>query len=201
MNSGILSWAYREDERKTLLDKEGQKEGYLLRGGGAPVRIGDYYYGIGRRNDRKFMPCIKIVNAEHFPVVWRFPVAVFDDDYVEPNGTYVVGMHEIEHPFTRGVNDPSSLFVHRGKLHVSITSCSCACLPADMLITPEGRDQEVHSFFYTVELSTRPQFHTATSVISDFGVPKVLHDSSGSVLSKKNSMESFFSRLNARGLL
>jgi hypothetical protein len=134
---GKLEWEFKAD-------KENQIDigNMLKRGGTNAVVYGAYVYGIGRETKYENITCMgksHLKTAQHYPFLWRFPLKVMRNttawisqskaqDEVRMDNN-IIQFREIAHPFLSGVNDPASLFVFNETLFVTVSSCSCACLP------------------------------------------------------------------------
>ena len=137
MPEGKLDWEFKADKENQI-----DIDNMLKRGGTNAVVYGAYVYGIGRETKYENITCkgkIHPKTAQHYPFLWRFPLGVMesttagvsqsnaqDEVRMEKN---IIQFREIVHPFLGGVNDPASLFVFNDTLFVTVSSCSCACLP------------------------------------------------------------------------
>ena len=134
---GKLEWEFKAD-------KENQIDigNMLKRGGTNAVVYGAYVYGIGRETKYENITCMGKRHPEtpqHYPFLWRFPLEVMRNTtaWISHSNTHdevrmdnnIIQFREIAHPFLSGVNDPASLFVFNETLFVTVSSCSCACLP------------------------------------------------------------------------
>ena len=129
MASGKLSWAYEEHADAVAIDLNSM----TTRGGTNAVVQDDFVYGIGRETTYESISCGGKTHsnvAQHYPLLWRFPVSVLLNsplnDRVKRRG---IQIRELNHPFEKGVNDPASLFVYNSSLFLTVSTCSCACLP------------------------------------------------------------------------
>ena len=137
MPEGKLDWEFKAD-------KENQIDigNMLKRGGTNAVVYGAHVYGIGRETKYENIECMgkrHPKTAQHYPFLWRFPLEVMKNTttgFSQNNAQDEVRMannimqfRDIIHPFLSGVNDPASLFVFNETLFVTVSSCSCACLP------------------------------------------------------------------------
>ena len=130
MPEGTLRWAYgvKDENPNGLADM-------LKRGGTNGVVHGNYVYGVGRETVYENIVCSGMQHpnvAQHYPFLWRFPISLLDNsaqvaDVKTQQGD--VEIRQIAHPFAHGVNDPASLFTFERDLYLSVSSCSCACLP------------------------------------------------------------------------
>ena len=137
MPEGKLDWEFKADKENQI-----DIDNMLKRGGTNAVVYGVYVYGIGRETKYENITCkgkIHPKTAQHYSFLWRFPLEVMestnagvsqsnaqDEVRMEKN---IIQFREIVHPFLGGVNDPASLFVFNDTLFVTVSSCSCACLP------------------------------------------------------------------------
>ena len=149
MPSGKLEWAHGRSGDSTLHGSETMNLNDMLkRGGTNGVVHSGHVYGIGRETKYEAITCSGVQHqrvAQHYPFLWRFPTRVLDVFLFEKSvanettmtavdSTLVVNEDVIEfrqlnHPFKSGVNDPASIFVHNATLYMTVSSCSCACLP------------------------------------------------------------------------
>ena len=133
MPDGTLRWAYGVNHSMGANPKN--LGAMLMRGGTNGVVYGDYVYGFGRETVYETVACSGKQHpnvAQHYPFLWRFSVSLLNlgvhaEDVETQRGD--VEMRQIGHPFSHGVNDPASLFTLQGDLYLSVSSCSCACLP------------------------------------------------------------------------
>jgi len=105
-----------------------------LRSGTNGLVFGEHIYGVGRYsyNTHKRMCAGQEVLGfkEHFPFLWSLPLeGLFKHNRLSTDKVRQLKVRQIKHPFTRGVNDPASLFVWKHELHVTISSCTCECMP------------------------------------------------------------------------
>jgi len=131
MPQGKLLWAYRADDDSSGagLNSPRNLGNMLKRGGTNGVVYGEYVYGVARETKYEQITCSarQYSNvAQHYPFLWRFSVHLLRKTR---NSNEVIEFREIRHPFRHGVNDPASLFVYNSSMYLTVSSCSCACLP------------------------------------------------------------------------
>lgn len=124
---GRLEWVYGQDS-KSDTDK------LYVRGGSNAIVFNGHVYGVGRESfyiKRQDCKGEEIHDSkQHFPVLWSFPLSVlFKASHSVFEKLNPVQIRRFSHTFTRGVNDPTSLFVLESRIYVVISSCSCDCVP------------------------------------------------------------------------
>ena len=133
MPDGTLRWAYGVNHATGENPRD--LGAMLMRGGTNGVVYGNYVYGFGRETVYETITCSGMQHpnvAQHYPFLWRFSVSLLDLDAHAADAETQrddLEIRQIEHPFSNGVNDPASLFTLQGDLYLSVSSCSCACLP------------------------------------------------------------------------
>jgi len=129
--SGNLHWVYGVEASHDSKISMMNLGGILKRGGTNGVVFDNFVYGVGRTTRYENINCSGVNHAhvaQHYPFLWRFHTSLLDSARVISNDGDIE-FREIRHPFAHGVNDPASLFVHNSSLYVTVSSCSCACLP------------------------------------------------------------------------
>ena len=128
-----LNWVYEEPGDSNF--RAEQLNDMLIGGGTNAVEHNGFIYGIGRETKYTSVICGSKKHhsvAQHFPLMWRFPLEVIKSNS-SGSSTHdnreLVEMRPLQHPFRSGVNDPASLFVHNSAMFLTVSSCSCACLP------------------------------------------------------------------------
>jgi hypothetical protein len=117
MNSGELKRYFRQNKTNFSDEK--------IRGGTNGVPINNYIYGVGRISIRgNYSGCGGTWNVEHFPKLWRIPLASF---ITKDKSTLATEILEINSPFRSGVNDPTGLVILDEVPYVTMSSCECSC--------------------------------------------------------------------------
>ena len=135
MPSGALRWAYGDQEKTSSIGIPKNLHEMLTRGGTNGVVHDGHVYGVGRKTVYETVVCSGAQHenvAQHYPLLWRFPTSIIDSETLltdQDSYSNSIEFREIAHPYNHGVNDPASLFVHASELHLTVSSCSCACLP------------------------------------------------------------------------
>ena len=133
LQTGKIRWVYEEPQEVNF--RAEQLNEMLIRGGTNAVVHDNFIYGIGRETKYSSIACGGKTHhrvAQHFPLLWRFPLKVIDRNFTIPSTNEsrdLVEVQRLDHPFRSGVNDPASLFVHNSTIFLTVSSCSCACLP------------------------------------------------------------------------